>query len=256
MVGDEAHLLTVQARQGGREETGRGLRVHPPQRVPRVVEPHVLRGLGERRVEGVRDRVEVLGRRPASARHHRIAWSGSSHAANGTGRFPCLRRENRSSSAAPTTRPSTTSAADGSWKIAFTPRTRMGNHYPGEALLTPPRRTASQVGGLPPSRSGQTPAMTRTTTPPRTPLTAAPQGTATDAVDAAVGRARTAAPGWRGTSPADRAALLRRPPMRCGGPPTSWATCSARRPGGWSPRHAPPRRSRRTSSTRRRSPAW
>ncbi len=43
------------------------------------------------------------GRRPAVSRHHRIAASGSSHAANGTGRFPCLRRENRSSSAAATT---------------------------------------------------------------------------------------------------------------------------------------------------------
>ncbi len=66
-----------------------------------------------------------------------MACSGSSHAENGTGRFPCLRRENRSSSAAPTTVPSTTSAADGSWKIALTPRTRMRTHYPREPPLTP-----------------------------------------------------------------------------------------------------------------------
>ena len=52
--------------------------------------------------------------------------------------------------------------------------------------------------------------MTRTTTSPRNPLTAAqPRGPAPDAVDAAVDRARAAAPGWRSTSPADRAALLR-----------------------------------------------
>ncbi|CPU66764.1 Uncharacterised protein [Mycobacteroides abscessus] len=66
------------------------------------------------------------GRSPPSSRHQAIAFSGSSHAANGSGRLPCLRREKRSSSAAATTRPSTTRAADGSWNRALTPRTRMG----------------------------------------------------------------------------------------------------------------------------------
>ncbi len=61
-----------------------------------------------------------------------MACSGSSHAENGTGRLPCLRRLKRSSSAAATIRPSTTSAADGSWKTALTPSTRMRNHYPGK----------------------------------------------------------------------------------------------------------------------------
>src|SRR3954452_16338401 len=64
--------------------------------------------------------------RPPSARHHRIACSGSSHVENGTGVLPCLRREKRSSSAAATIRPSTTSAAAGSWKTALMPRTRIG----------------------------------------------------------------------------------------------------------------------------------
>jgi hypothetical protein len=53
--------------------------------------------------------------RPASFRHQAADSSGSSQAENGTGRFPCLRRLNRSSSsAAATTRPSTTTAAAGS----------------------------------------------------------------------------------------------------------------------------------------------
>ena len=51
---------------------------------------------------------------PAWARHHFADSSGSSQAENGTGRLPCLRRENRSSSAAATTSPSTTSATAGS----------------------------------------------------------------------------------------------------------------------------------------------
>src|ERR671916_1619003 len=61
----------------------------------------------------------------ATSRHHRAACSGSSHAENGTGRLPCLRRLNRSSSAAATVSPSTTSAAAGSWKTALMPSTRM-----------------------------------------------------------------------------------------------------------------------------------
>src|SRR5690606_28599777 len=49
--------------------------------------------------------------------------SGSSQAANGTGRLPCLRRLNRSSSAAATTAPSMTSVADGAWNRALTQST-------------------------------------------------------------------------------------------------------------------------------------
>src|SRR3954453_22595318 len=63
--------------------------------------------------------------RPAASRHQAAASSGSSQAENGTGRLPCLRRLNRSSSAAATVRPSTTRAAAGSWKMALTPRTLM-----------------------------------------------------------------------------------------------------------------------------------
>src|ERR1700712_1188271 len=62
---------------------------------------------------------------PASFRHQAAESSGSSHALHGRGRLPCLRRLNRSSSAAATTRPSTTSAADESWKTALTPSTFM-----------------------------------------------------------------------------------------------------------------------------------
>src|SRR5690348_6871247 len=51
--------------------------------------------------------------------------AGCSQAEKGTGRLPCLRRLNRSSSAAATTSPSMTSAAAGSWKTELTPRTRM-----------------------------------------------------------------------------------------------------------------------------------
>ena len=53
-----------------------------------------------------------------------MAPSGSSQVENGTGRFPCLRREKRSSSAAATVRPSTTRAAAESWNTALMPRTR------------------------------------------------------------------------------------------------------------------------------------
>src|SRR4051812_18027474 len=61
--------------------------------------------------------------RPADSRHQRAASSGSSQAANGTGRLPCLRREKRSSSAAATVSPSMTRAAAGSWNNALIPRT-------------------------------------------------------------------------------------------------------------------------------------
>src|SRR3954449_12049315 len=62
---------------------------------------------------------------PAFARHQAADCSGSSHVANGTGDLPCLRRLNRSSSAAATTWPSMTRAAAGSWKSALIPRTRI-----------------------------------------------------------------------------------------------------------------------------------
>src|SRR4051812_38888366 len=52
-----------------------------------------------------------------------MACSGSSQVENGTGDFPCLRREKRSSSAAATISPSTTRAAAGSWKTALSPST-------------------------------------------------------------------------------------------------------------------------------------
>ena len=141
-----------------------------------------------------------------------MACSGSSQAENGTGRLPCLRRVKRSSSAAATIVPSTTSAAAGSWKTALMPRTRMGVHYPGEALLTPPdqrfsgcRTTraaqTSPRAGLTGARGGNCRVMTQTTTRPATEVTAGllPE----------VDRAREAAPGWRRTSPAERAGHLR-----------------------------------------------
>src|SRR3954451_9524906 len=58
----------------------------------------------------------------ACSRHHRAASTGSSHVENGTACLPCLRRENRSSSAAATICPSITSAAAGSWNTALIPR--------------------------------------------------------------------------------------------------------------------------------------
>src|SRR3954447_12999921 len=64
---------------------------------------------------------------PPAARHQAADRSGVSHAENGTGRLPCLRRLKRSSSAAATTRPSTTRAADGSWNRALIPSTRNGH---------------------------------------------------------------------------------------------------------------------------------
>src|SRR4051794_1331445 len=76
------------------------------------------------------------GERPARSRQKAIAASGSSQGENATGDLPCLRREKRSSSAAATISPSTTSAAAGSWKTAFTPRTRaMAQCLVREALL-------------------------------------------------------------------------------------------------------------------------
>jgi hypothetical protein len=50
----------------------------------------------------------------AAGRHRRAAASGNSHVETGTHGFPCLRREQRSSSAAATIFPSTTNAAAGS----------------------------------------------------------------------------------------------------------------------------------------------
>src|SRR3954454_15990372 len=61
----------------------------------------------------------------ACSRQNRIAASGSSQVEKGTGDLPCLRREKRSSSAAATISPSTTSAAAGSWKTALMPRTAL-----------------------------------------------------------------------------------------------------------------------------------
>jgi hypothetical protein len=75
------------------------------------------------------------GSSPDSRKHQAADSSGSSHAANGTGRLPRLRRLNRSSSAAATTRPSTTSAAAGSWKIALIPGTRMAHRLPCDQRL-------------------------------------------------------------------------------------------------------------------------
>src|SRR3954464_10633574 len=83
---------------------------------------------------------------PPRSRHHAIACSGSSHVEKGTHALPCLRRLKRPSSAAATTRPSTTSAAAGSWKTALIPKTRTGATYtePGVRQTwrhpgTPPR---------------------------------------------------------------------------------------------------------------------
>src|SRR3954464_10279592 len=76
--------------------------------------------------------------RPAWARHQRAASSGSSQAANGTGRWPCLRREKRSSSAAATVTPSMTRAAAGSWNSALTPRTFATSTPFGRLRLRPP----------------------------------------------------------------------------------------------------------------------
>src|SRR5690242_12158003 len=67
----------------------------------------------------------IEGSSPACSRHQAAESSGSSQAENGSGRLPCLRRLNRSSSAAATTRPSTTTATAGSWKRALTPRILM-----------------------------------------------------------------------------------------------------------------------------------
>ena len=60
VVRNEAHLLAVQPGQRGGEEPGGRLGVGAAQVVPRVVQAHVLGGLGEGGVEGVGDRVEVL----------------------------------------------------------------------------------------------------------------------------------------------------------------------------------------------------
>src|SRR4051812_25853471 len=90
---------------------------------------------------------------PLAARHQAAASSGVSHAENGTGRLPCLRRLNRSSSAAATTCPSTTSAAAGSWKIAlipstFTPRsgTRVEPLRTNKVSVEPKRLTCTDRG--------------------------------------------------------------------------------------------------------------
>src|SRR6266536_4852983 len=86
---------------------------------------------------------------PAKDRHQAADCSGSSQAENGTGRLPCLRRLNRSSSAAATTVPSTTSAADGSWKTALIPSTRMRRWYPSLSRLTGGNRGYVQVMPIP-----------------------------------------------------------------------------------------------------------
>src|SRR6478752_7976985 len=82
----------------------------------------------------------------ACCRQNSIAASGSSHVENGTGDFPCLRREKRSSSAAATIFPSTTSAAAGSWKTALMPSTRLiGRGLFREALLMKQARHADDT---------------------------------------------------------------------------------------------------------------
>jgi hypothetical protein len=88
------------------------------------------------------------GRSPASSRHHLAASSGSSQVEKGTGTLPCLRRLKRSSSAAATVTPSTTSAAAMSWNTPFTPSTvaiglllvRSPCRPTGPALLAPATR--------------------------------------------------------------------------------------------------------------------
>src|SRR4051794_34732042 len=92
---------------------------------------------------------------PPCERHHAIACSGSSQVENGTHALPCLRRLNRSSSAAATVRPSTTSAAAGSWNTALTPSTRTAKHFSGPARaqtfdVEHGARTASRRGNVAP----------------------------------------------------------------------------------------------------------
>ena len=72
------------------------------QAVPRVASPSSAAPTAPGRTSR-RPRRGRPGRSPASARHHAADCSGSSQAENGTGRLPCLRRLNRSSSAAATT---------------------------------------------------------------------------------------------------------------------------------------------------------
>src|SRR3954470_23443827 len=96
--------------------------------------------------------------RPASSRHQRAASSGSSQAENGTGRFPCLRRLKRSSSAAATVSPSMTRAAAGSWNNALMPRTFTG---------LPPFTHGAQRA-LPNSCGEAVPCLRRPQTGPRT----------------------------------------------------------------------------------------
>src|SRR5204862_3643198 len=89
------------------------------------------------------------GRRPACSRHQAADRSGVSQAENGTGRLPCLRRLNRSSSAAAATVPSTTRAAAGSWKTALIPSTRMAAWYPKPSRLHGLRSGYAQVMPIP-----------------------------------------------------------------------------------------------------------
>src|SRR5699024_1878055 len=72
-----------------------------------------------------------------------MASIGSSHVEKGTASFPCLRRENLSSSAAATILPSTTRAAAGSWKTALTPSTFMACSLPKSAR--PVQSTCSRL---------------------------------------------------------------------------------------------------------------
>jgi hypothetical protein len=69
-----------------------------------------------------------------------MACSGSSQVEKGTGSLPCLRRENRSSSAAATIRPSTTRAAAGIVEDGVDAED--GAHSGTDAPMRPISRTA------------------------------------------------------------------------------------------------------------------
>ena len=154
MVGDVVKAFGAEAGQGGGQEAGDPAHVQGAQAFPAVVGdvPSGTAGRGRDRRSNATTSMSP-GSSPAWSRHQRIASTGSSHAENGTGSLPCLRRLNRSSSAAASVSPSTTRAAAGSWKTALMPRivairrartTRW-------ASVHPPARTRGRADEWPPA---------------------------------------------------------------------------------------------------------
>ena len=100
-----AELGRIEAGQRFGQELARRRGVRVAKVVPRIVQAQLARRPVQSRVERIGHHVDVVRLQASVAQAPRGGQVRVSHAEKGTGRFPCLRRLNRSSSAAARQRP-------------------------------------------------------------------------------------------------------------------------------------------------------